>query len=239
MVSVITAPRLTEANYLPATLAALSKQLDAETIPLVTADACRPEIPPGWNLQSHPGRERRGSRRQMRAVMEAFITSDAERLLYCEDDTIPCRNLVQYARRVEIADNWPLLSLFDPRMWQKNEEGPIRRIVELPCQFFLFTQCFVVTRATVEKLLPFDFAAQPRRIKGPNGSDSMIRGFIAELGYKAYGVQIPNLVTHIGDDSIVVHGKTRVSEFGSVMSPGAAFDSLRLLPTTNRNKGTR
>ena len=225
MVSVITAPRLTDANYLPATLAALQKQLSSETIPLVTADAYLPEIPPGWKLQSHPARERRGSRLQMRAVFEAFIESGAERLLYCEDDIIPCRNLVEYARRVEIPDAWPLVSFFDPRIgeeWQK-----ARLIAPLPVRRFLYTQCFVTRRETVEKLLAFDFTAQPQRIRGLNGSDSMLRGFFFRLNIKAYGAQIPNLVTHVGDDSIVMRGKTYVK--GATRSPGADFDCLSLI----------
>lgn len=235
MVSVITAPRLTDAFYLPQTLTALSKQLDADCLPLVTADAYKPEVPEPWRLQSHDGPERRGSRLQMRAVFEAFIASDCQRLLYCEDDVIPCKNLIEYTRRIEMPGSWPLISFFDARI--KEEWQAARVIAPMPVSRFLFTQCFVTHRSPVERLLNCDFAAQPRRIRGPNGSDSMLRGFFKALGYTAYGLQIPNLITHVGEDSIVVAGPTKVQQMGCWRSPGPEFDCLTLTKPNPNNTG--
>jgi hypothetical protein len=228
MVSVLTAPRLDNASYVETTLAHFTPALAASgATGIVFSDGRAVDVPAPWALDRHDG-DAWGNRRMLGRVLSRFVESGCDRLLYLEDDVIGCRNLLPLCARLEIADDLPLVSLFDPR-YQAYERVSLNRVQS---QEYLYTQAFIVPRWSAEKLVTLIDFTRIHPVKGPNGCDTLLRKGLIATGRAEYGVLYPNPIRHIGEISSVWRGPTHVPD--PIAYPGDDFDCLAWLNELNR-----
>lgn len=182
LTTILTAPRPTGVDYFSATLASLRQQNIEPTV---------------FNDAAHVG-----NRKMMLDIFQHFITQKKfTRLLYLEDDITFAQGVGQFAQLVSIPQQWPLLSLFDDRI---ADARPQR--LQMNCHHFLYNQALIFPRSTIEKLLKLELHSDPRA--GINGSSKLLRRMMITAGFKEYGLQLPSLIKHIGEISLVTGGKT-------------------------------
>ena len=190
IISILTAPRPEGADYL------------SQTLPL-------------WQSQCDPtifrDQHNRGSRALMREILRWFVGQRWEdRLLYLEDDVLPCRNVASFAAVIEF--NEPLLSLFDPRI-----ADPQPRIIRMNAAAFQHTQALIIPRATAERLVELPY------LDLKSGCSKMLRDHLTALGYRTYAACYPNPVKHIGELSAATGSFTLVA--GNPTWPGEEADA--------------
>ena len=220
MVSILTSPRPAGLCYLGPTLEALTPQLGSGTESIVFANGYRPEIPAAWTLgTAHP--EPLGTRRMMWEVLRVFVHSKLDRLLYCEDDILPCQNLISLCHRLELPDAWPVVSFFDPRI----PLSAAPRLIRLPMKFFIYTQACLLPRRTALELAGADFS--PHRKWGKHRGDLFLRHHLLALGYREYGLTDPQLIRHQGETSAITQGPSPARH--NPAFAGADFNALQFL----------
>lgn len=186
LTTILTAPRPNGVEYLTQTLAAIRKQ----TEPVIFTDS-----------------QKTGNRASMRETLAYFVARrDFSRLLYLEDDVLPCRNLIEYAQAVEIPEHWPLLSLFDARVADQRNQR-----LEMNAHTFFYTQALIIPRQTAIKLLTTDWTGRTSLQNG-NGCSRQIRRSLTELGHTTYGLQTPNPIKHTGQVSAILQRVSLVPE---------------------------
>lgn len=195
---------------------------------------------PGWELlQCHPEGLPLGSAAASFEAMEAAAILGADRLLYFEDDVVPCRNAVTAMARWPIPPDCGFVAFTDIRglgtgrpslvrapggPWKKDGDG------------FWGSQAVAIPRASLDHIKSFPTHQRDswRRSLWPfrNASDVQMGLLLASASAPAslYGVVSPSLVNHIGDVSAVNPGWALGQPYRSPANfAGEEFDALSLL----------
>lgn len=202
---------------------------------------------PSWKVEPLPGWEVRqctfngspmGSAASSAAVLAAAADEGAEKLLYFEDDVIPCRNAVTAMSKWRIPPDVGFLAFCDIKNLGNARGGP--GIIRAPGgpwkrdgDGFWGSQAVVVPRRSLDDIQAIPHHQRPRwrRSLWPyrNASDVQM-GLMLASPPGTYGVIFPSLVDHVGDVSAVnpewrlTHANRRPHNF-----PGEDFDALTLL----------
>jgi hypothetical protein len=152
-------------------------------------------------------------------VDQARLRGDSK-ILILEDDVELCRNALQYMERLVIPSGLEFVTCFDGHVVPA---GARKGIYPAPGQYFFCLQGVIWTVEAAEKLLNAPAAGQ---WKEPHRGDNLI----AWIMYgSSYGVHVPNLVQHRGDDSLCNPGQNLSGVRMANNYPGAEFDALTLL----------
>ncbi len=148
------------------------------------------------------------------------------RVTILEDDVVLCRNALAYMERVQLPENLDLVSWYDGHAVERISL-PGRpaggHIVAVQAERFACLQAVTYPQRTIRRLLEAPAAARWRE---PHGGDNLIAEV---LRGRHYGVHLPNLVDHVGADSIVSPGQSLEGMRRARNFPGADFDALQLL----------
>jgi hypothetical protein len=175
----------------------------------------------GWNVVATPHRQ--GQRRTYwRAlalgVAETRASAD-DRILIFEDDVELCRNALAYMQRTPLPDGLDFVSWFDGHMINHRASPGV---YPLPAEKFFCLQAVTWRRSTAERLLRSPAAAA---WSDRHSGDTLIARILTG---RRYGVHVPNLVQHIGAQSICNPGQTLAGVRTANNYPGRSFDAARL-----------
>jgi hypothetical protein len=146
---------------------------------------------------------------------EARRTGD-DRILILEDDVELCTNALSYMERARVPHTLDFVTWYDGHIVPP---GAAAGIYPANGQYFICLQGVTWPLATAERLLSSPIAAAWPE---PHGGDILIARI---LRGRPYGVHVPNLVQHLGAESVVTPGATLVGARTATNYPGRAFDA--------------
>jgi hypothetical protein len=225
MVIVSTCPR-PGADYLPETLQALDRVGAADLPKMVLSDGPLPQ-PCRW-----PARVRTPAARSSRAnLWDAFrIAVDArvERLLYFEDDVIPCRNAVTRMLAVRCPPEAGLLSFHDKKRGLRSSQGlHVVSARDSDGYGFWGLQAVVLPRCTLTYLAAKDPYSIWTRNTSRHG-DRVVEQFVAASPWPKVAHHIPSLVRHVGTVSVAHPDRRWPNRHVPDTYVGDDFDALTL-----------
>jgi hypothetical protein len=194
-------------------------------------------LPAGWtyDIRSEGGQ---GSRFVFWNALRRAAATDADLLLYFEDDVLPCRNAIKRALAVGVQTGFAFLSLFDMGECQPNFADGLYSAPVLGGngQGFRGSQALVLPQRTIRMLASQDPFMIPQDVlTGRNTCDKAIAYFLVQFGdpdLQRYLIHMPSLVEHIGVESAAGHGdlRSRYSPLSRAATrwPGKDFDALAL-----------
>jgi hypothetical protein len=142
-----------------------------------------------------------------------------DRILILEDDVELCRNALTYIERTPIPHDLDFITWFDGHIIQS---GASPGIYSVPAERFFCLQGVTWRRSTAERLLRSpEAAAWPDRHSGDTLIGKILRG-------RRYGVHVPNLIQHIGAQSICNRGQRLEGVRTAANYPGRWFDARQL-----------
>lgn len=239
-----TSPRRDKISYLSETLSKLDSEGANEWgEKVVLSDG--PLTNCDWPHIARPGPS--GTRIAFWRLLSHAHASGAERVLFLEDDVLPCRNALRFIRTFEIPNDLAFVSFFEMKEELKPTSGGLTRI---PCyglqadsihteglpfrqftRFYCGNQCLLMPRRTIDHLVkcdPFDpqLPADPYMYSSYS-SDGVMGWHLSRSCWPAYGAMYPCLVEHIGEVSTWTEENLdgrRAQNFS-----GGDFDALSLL----------
>jgi len=146
---------------------------------------------------------------------EARRTGD-DRILILEDDVELCTNALPYMERAHIPRTLDFVTWYDGHIVPT---GAAKGIYPANAQYFICLQGVTWQLATAERLLSSPVAAAWSE---PHGGDVLIAKI---LRGRAYGVHVPNLVQHLGAESVCSPGATLAGARTAANYPGKRFDA--------------
>jgi hypothetical protein len=142
-----------------------------------------------------------------------------DRILILEDDVELCRNALEYIERTAVPAGLDFITWFDGHMLRA---GAGAGIYSVPAEKFFCLQGVTWRRATAEALLRSPEAATwSDRHSGDTLIARILRG-------RRYGVHVPNLLQHIGAQSICNPGQKLAGVRTANNYPGRRFDASAL-----------
>jgi hypothetical protein len=197
-------------DYLSNTLATLSAQgADECDLRVVIADGYRPSLPDGWDLDAT--KERFGTRSVMWRAFRWATKAGIDRLLFFQDDVIPCINLVRAVASAPIPSELAFLDLFDVK---EVHNAALAGIYRTPAMGrdgggYMCAQAMVFPAEVVHWLAKQD----PMSVHLPwtgkrRGADSVLGRLLAESPWPLYGAVLPAMVEHVGAISASWPGNT-------------------------------
>ena len=157
--------------------------------------------------------------RALELGMHTAVARGQEHFLVLEDDVELCRNVLPYVALTEHCERFEFVSWFDGHAVPA---GAADGLYACPIQSFICLQAITWPHKTAARLLQSSCAA---RWSEPHRGDLLVRHVLAP---GLYGVQVPNLVEHRGNDSLCSPGAklngTRVARNYA----GLGFDALTL-----------
>jgi hypothetical protein len=153
-----------------------------------------------------------------------------ERILILEDDVELCRNALSCIERASIPNGLDFITWFDGHIIQS---GATPGIYPVPAEKFFCLQGITWRRSTAEILLRSpEAAAWPDRHSGDTLIGKILRG-------RRYGVHVPNLIQHIGAQSICNPGQRLEGVRTANNYPGRTFNAELLIRRPLRRPITR
>lgn len=145
--------------------------------------------------------------------------SGDDRFLILEDDVELCRNALAYIERTPIPRDLDFITWFDGHMIRPDSSPGIYSV---PAERFFCLQGVTWRRSTAERLLRSpEAAAWTDRHSGDTLIGKILRG-------RRYGVHVPNLVQHMGAQSICNPGQGLNGVRTASNYPGRRFDARQL-----------
>jgi hypothetical protein len=151
-------------------------------------------------------------------VEEARRTGD-DRLLILEDDVELCANALAYMERARLPPGIEFVTWYDGHIVKP---GAVAGIYPANAQYFICLQGVTWPLATAEKLLASPIAAAWDEC---HGGDILVAKI---LRARPYGVHVPNLVQHLGAESICSPGASLAGARTAANYPGSTFDASSL-----------
>ncbi len=203
LVSITTCPRPDGASYLRSTAAALLRE-GATTCALrvIFCDGESVTVPPGWAIAGDRDQredvKRDGSRLTMWRVFRFAVEQGVDRLLYCEDDIVPCRNAVRKMCAMRISDRVAFIDFHDMRRLIGTTQPGLRALALGSASYAYWgTQCMLFPRRTLDWLVREDPTAVA--VKGlPHCADLALGALLARSPWPRYAAHLPCLVRHAG-----------------------------------------
>lgn len=198
----------------------------------------------GWTIQKHKERvlaalnvqhapeteqqiadSQKGIRSMMWRVFRAAVEEGCDRLIFCEDDVVACRNLVPFLQRFSVPERVAFVDFHDLREERVQGISENGHYVLPTTPNYWGNQCMLFPRRTVEWLAQQD----PLSIKDyhfpKSGADNTLGHFLRESPWPFYLLHLPRLVQHIGTVS-AAHKRNQAWGVFRAASPN--FDALTL-----------
>ena len=175
----------------------------------------------GWPIAASGNRQgqRRTYWRALALGVEQTRGARDERFVILEDDVELCRNALQYIEAAPIPKGLDFITWFDGHIMQA---GSSPGIYPVPAERFICLQKMTWRRTTAEILLRSpEAAAWPDRHSGDTLIGKILRG-------RRYGIHVPNLIQHVGAQSICNPGQQLVGVRTANNYPGQRFDAALL-----------
>lgn len=243
LIVVVTCPRPSGISHLDETLHLLDEN-GAKDHPhkLVISDGPLPPTPPSWQRDIIPGGQRRGTRLIFERAMKLAIASDTDRLLYLEDDIVPCKNAVQRMLEIDLPPHLAYLTFFGmPNVFCKRKWP--NAIYVAPAtgpsgKGLTGNQAIMFPRKTFEYLGTQDLIGyQNKTLQTKISSCDRAMSMLIMAGPpdlpKLAGFHHPCLVQHIGQNS-AAHPDRPFGKAIAVKWPGKDFDALSFPPLSVR-----
>jgi hypothetical protein len=157
--------------------------------------------------------------RALAVGLEEARKSGDDRILILEDDVELCRNALQYMHRARLPPVLDFVTWFDGHMVPR---GASDGIYPLNAQHFFCLQGVTWRAATAERLLRAPAAARWRE---RHSGDILIAKI---LSGRRYGVHVPNLVQHLGAESVCNPGQRLNGVRIANNYRGSQFDAMML-----------
>lgn len=151
-------------------------------------------------------------------VEEARRTGD-DRILILEDDVELCTNALPYMERAHLPRPFDFVTWYDGHVVAP---GAPAGFYVASATRFICLQGVTWRLRTAETLLTSGLAAAWPE---PHGGDLLVARV---LGGRGYGVHVPNLVQHLGADSVCSPGETLAGARVANNYPGRDFDAARI-----------
>ncbi len=223
-IAIATCPR--SPSYVEATASALALAGAAGcAIRLVVVDGRVAPALPGWDVRlGHT--ERQGVRVTMWRAFRYALEAGADRLIYCEDDIVPCKNAVSRAQTLVIPDDGAFVDLHDLDLREGAEARGLRAAPPFgPSGTGYYGNQFqIFPRRTLEWLARKDPLAV-RNCPPPNHADTTLSFLLLRSPWPRYYIHLPRLARHVGVASAAHPGRPSPETPGY---PGDDFDALVL-----------
>lgn len=195
---------------------------------LVISDGPAPEECT-WSIVEHAGPK--GTRTNMWRAFDLAYAAGVERLIYIEDDALPCQGAIARILSLEVPADLAFLSFYDGSMISAGAPDGIHRVTTRGPDGtgFWGALAMYMPRRTIEYCLRHDpggFAPHWGQIR--MGSDSSLGLHLAAGPWPSYGIHVPTLFDHVGDVSAAHPGDTLREHRVARNFRGQAFDALSL-----------
>jgi hypothetical protein len=209
--------------------ALLAAGADACAERYVVVDGQEPPAVPGWAVQLSSKPEPQGVRATMWRAFAHAVAAGVDRLIYCEDDIIPCKNAIRYIAALSVPDDVAFIDFHDitelpnattPGLYRMPPHG-IRHTG------YVGNLCMLIPNRTLRYFMRKDpFAVMPA---ARNHADTAIGQLVSRSMWPRYVVHIPRLVRHVGVTSAAHTGAIRAAAVTVTINyPGDDFDALTL-----------
>jgi hypothetical protein len=187
---------------------------------LVISDG-RPSLISAWPTSATPQREgqKRAYWRALAAGLEEARKAKTDRILILEDDVDLCTNALEYMERARLPREVDFVTWFDGHAIPPRSRQGIYPVL---AQSFFCLQGVTWWPSTAETLLASPMTGAWKEL---HSGDILIAKI---LRGRHYGVHVPNLVQHLGDQSICNPGQGLSGVRVANNYPGARFDALTL-----------
>lgn len=234
-----TAPR--DREYLTQTLVSLDRAGASEChLKLIVSDGPMANPAnrwrPGWDTLTL---SRGGSRLTMWRAFQAALDAGIDRLIYCQDDIIACKNAVRRMLNTAVPQTAAFIDYFDMKESKKNTPPGLYPIPPLGCNGDgkWGSQCMAFEREALNYLVtrdPFSLTTargapipQDLARRASAGSDAALGWAFDGSPWPTYALHVPSLVQHIGSVSSIA--SERFGNQGqSPTFPGSDFDAFSL-----------
>ena len=220
MIVLVTTCGIRKAHY----LGRLLRQIDAggwKGRRFIVSDGPPTIISGGWQVTATTKREgqKKAYWRALAVGLEESRKSSDDRILILEDDVELCTNALRYMERARLPVMLDFVTWFDGHVIPA---GAAQGIYPVNAQYFFCLQGVTWKAATAEALLTSSIAANWGEL---HSGDILVAKI---LRGRRYGVHVPNLVQHLGSESICNPGQKLTGVRTSNNYPGAAFDASTL-----------
>jgi hypothetical protein len=223
-VSITTCPR--SASYVEETALALAREGAAGcAIRLVVVDGRQAPELPGWDVRLGPSTTPQGVRATMWRAFGYALTAGADRLIYCEDDIVPCKNAIRWIQALDVPDDGAFVDFHDMELGATAHGlHPVSAFGPRDTGYY-GNQCMLFPRRTLEWLVRQD-PQRVRNVDPPNHADAVLGHLLARSVWPRYYVHLPRLVRHVGAVSAAHPARDAGPETRGY--PGDDFDALTL-----------
>lgn len=171
----------------------------------------------------------RGNLAAFTAIIAIAAFEKVERLLYFEDDVLPCKNAIERMISVGVPDEAAFTTFFDMKEFYP---GAPHGLYEVPLRGidgrgFWGLQAVTMNGDVLAKLHKQQHLAQ-RSNELRNHSDMVLIEAMEQLGYESYAAHIPCLVEHTGyTDSAIWQFESHDISRTATNFKGIDFDALQ------------
>ncbi len=229
LISVLTTERAK--SYLTTTLESLERNGAYEVSRAVFSDGPCGYRRPDWDVVELSS-ERRGTRQSAWSIFRAALDRGVERLIYCEDDIVLCRNAISYLAKMALPEGQAFVTCLDHRDWLMRLQTGIHA-ASFGDGRLLGSQLLVFSRKTLEYLVSLDPMAvinsHPWYKDGRHSVDMVIGKILRDGPWKSYGIHVPALGQHLGDVSAAHPDRNPAKPVRTKIFAGLSFDALTLL----------
>jgi hypothetical protein len=175
----------------------------------------------GWTITATPAQEgqKKTYWRALAVGLEECRKTGDDRILILEDDVELCTNALPYMERARLPRMLAFISWYDGHIV---EAGAAAGIYPASALQFICLQGITWPARTAEALLSSEVA---RAWGEPHGGDLLVA---RALGGRSYGVHVPNLVQHLGAESVCTPGSGLTGARTASNYPGRAFDAATI-----------
>jgi len=161
--------------------------------------------------------------RALRVALDICERYQLQQILVCQDDIELCTGALEYIEAFPVPVGAAFVEWFDGREPGRGV-GPCAPWVKWECGRTLNLQAVTWRLETIRAVL-----AQPRPAWWtlPHGVDDLLCCIAGDLGWQ-WGVHLPNLVQHVGAQSLVDPARTLTGNRTSKNYPGKDFDARSL-----------
>jgi hypothetical protein len=175
----------------------------------------------GWSVAATAQREgqKKSYWRALALGTEECRRTGSDRMLILEDDVELCTNALPYMERARLPGAFAFVTWYDGHAVRP---GAARGIYPAAAMRFICLQAITWTPSVAEELLSSEVAAAWSE---PHGGDLLVAKI---LGGRSYGVHVPNLVQHLGSESVCSPGVNLSGARTASNYAGRKFDAAIL-----------
>jgi len=166
-----------------------------------------------------------GIRSMMWQVFRAAVEEGCDKLIFCEDDVVACRNLVPFLQAFVVPEDVAFVDFHDLREERVRGISDGHHILPATPNYW-GNQCMLFPWRTIEWLAAKDPLAVKDFHFPKSGADNTLGYFLRDSPWPLYLLHLPRLVEHIGTVS-AAHKRNHA--WGVFPAASTDFDALSLL----------